>query len=87
MLARPRKRRLVVETATERMLRTQDVWALVFEYCGPRDLASTVLVRREWTDTALRVLWRELPSLVPLLKLLGEMTRSNVGKGCWVSDT
>lgn len=39
-------------------------------------------VRREWEEPALRLLWRELPSLVPLFKLLGEMTFS--GAGTWV---
>ncbi|KIO18643.1 hypothetical protein M407DRAFT_246431 [Tulasnella calospora MUT 4182] len=38
------------------------------------DLASSALVCKLWNEVATECLWRELPSALCLLRLLGEMT-------------
>lgn len=46
---------------------------MIMEHQGRGTLASCVLVCRSWSDVALRRLWRELDSPMPLLELLAAL--------------
>lgn len=75
---------LALESAQQRANRIMDIWTLIFDFCDNSTLSSLARVKREWEDPALRVLWRTLPSLVPLFMVLGSMERTIAGFGPWV---
>ncbi|KAF4583639.1 hypothetical protein EYR38_002394 [Pleurotus pulmonarius] len=65
-----------VFTATDRVLTTVELLTRILEYCTEYDGQTyrNALVSRTWSDEALSILWSELDSFIPLLKLLGPMS-------------
>ncbi len=55
------------------VLATSELLRLVFENSTPAEIYNNALVSRTWSNEALRVLWHELSSLAPLLRLLGPL--------------
>lgn len=60
----------------------------IFEKSDQKDCAAAAIVCRQWSNAALDELWRSLPSLMPLLNLLGPIENTNMGKvhvilGAW----
>jgi len=58
-----------------RCLRTLDILSHIFDYVftdqgGPTDIAVLATTCRAFHEPALYLLWRSLPSLVPLVKCL-----------------
>ncbi|KAF4583633.1 hypothetical protein EYR38_002388 [Pleurotus pulmonarius] len=82
--SRPNVSRLLVDpplirwsptsAATDRVLTTAELLGKILEYSNPAQNYRNALVSKNWSNEALNILWRTLPSLVPLLKLLGPMT-------------
>lgn len=63
------------ESAQERANRSIDIWSLIFEWLvfDEATLAHCACVCKSWWLPSMSILWRYLPSLVPLLQLLGPM--------------
>ncbi|KAI5893201.1 uncharacterized protein SCHCODRAFT_02574435 [Schizophyllum commune H4-8] len=67
-------------------LRILDIQLAIFDLLSQkRDLLSAILVCKDWQDAAERLLWKELPDLIPLLMLMpndawhvNKMHRSNL---------
>lgn len=51
----------------------------IFNYAALSECVNAAQVCRHWSATALDRVWRQLDSVVPLLKLLGPMTESHTG--------
>lgn len=71
---------LLSRSALDMVLSIPEIWIMVFEYFDDEDnpdhasLASCSSVSHSWNILAERPLWRNLHSVIPLLKLLGHMT-------------
>lgn len=72
------------EPVRERVNRVPEIWDMVFSYVNemePDDKAQTLtscaLVCRAWNVPAAKVLWAFLPSIIPLLEMLGDMQPNN----------
>lgn len=69
----------VSTSALDRVLFIPEIWIMVFEHFDEEDdpdyatLASCSQVSHSWNILAERPLWRHLPSVTPLFKLLGRM--------------
>ncbi|KAG9050186.1 hypothetical protein FS837_007084 [Tulasnella sp. UAMH 9824] len=52
----------------------------IFEKSDKKGCAAAAIVCRRWSNAALDELWRSLPSLMPLLNLLGPIENTTMGK-------
>ncbi|KIO26773.1 hypothetical protein M407DRAFT_23968 [Tulasnella calospora MUT 4182] len=52
----------------------------IFEHLDQKDCGAAAIVCRRWSSSALDELWRSLPTLIPLLSLLGPIEDTNMGK-------
>ncbi|KAL4248356.1 hypothetical protein AB1N83_014411 [Pleurotus pulmonarius] len=59
--------------AASQVLTTPELIRFVCEYCSSRENYDNALVSKTWSNEALSVLWRDLESLDPLLKLLAPL--------------
>ena len=73
----------MARSALDRVVSIPEIWIIVFD-CFDGDnvdeidyasLASCSRVSHSWNSLAEMPLWRTLPSVIPLFKLLGPMTR------------
>lgn len=53
-----------------RVLNMPDILQVLFEVTDSRELARCACVCRRWSSLALDSLWKNLPSIMPLFKLL-----------------
>lgn len=70
-----------IEVASE-ALRTPEVLRTIFTLSNRPTCAAAALVCSVWKELAVDVLWRHLPSMLPLLELMGPLAYS--GGGGWV---
>lgn len=54
-------------------LSLDDILSEIFGYLKNVDLATCSQVCRTWNSSACRILWSDLPDLVPLLKVAGDL--------------
>ncbi|KAG8950602.1 hypothetical protein FRC03_012798, partial [Tulasnella sp. 419] len=74
-----------VITAQERALFLLDILNSIFSFLRPAQLVVAAQISRIWSDCALDLLWRNLPTIVPLLELLAPLSVSRESSGdCWV---
>ncbi|KAG8938960.1 hypothetical protein FRC03_006767 [Tulasnella sp. 419] len=74
--------RLFTLLEAERVLGTPELLTCILEAALPEDQVSATVVCQAWNEQAVRVIWRDVPSVIPLLKLLappGSMRKNSEG--------
>src|SRR5258707_7352401 len=72
------------EEARSIALRLPEILLSLFQFCTDSTISSSARVCRTWSEPAFRVLWRNLSSPLPLLRLLGRIEKRTT-KGPYVN--
>ncbi|KAG8966858.1 hypothetical protein FRC03_011179, partial [Tulasnella sp. 419] len=54
-----------------------EILSAIFEFCPSSDLPAVGRTCRTWSEQALRILWKNLDSIVPLITILSPLERQN----------
>lgn len=68
---------MAVIQSQEKLLEVEDILTEVMAYLPNVDLMSCGQVCQVWERLSMPLLWRTLPDLLPLIKLLGDVHESN----------
>lgn len=64
---------------THQMLAVHEIISKIIQNCRPRDQAVAARVSRFWCDVALDWVWRDIESILPLLRLLAPLVDTESG--------